>query len=156
MYLIPKTGKTPPAQLHPSCSDSYTSHPALTTPWLHIYAFLGLCQWTFYSQPGGNLWWRCLYNIVPPSILLALLLLLLFALFFYLIVSLILPTAWFLIFLRQRFPAPTWPIHSISFWQWQAKFEADAFHCFSSVDPQALWTVTDCPPSNSPLLWRQS
>lgn len=69
-----KDWQTPSAQLHPTCSDSYTSHPVLTAPWLHTCPFLGLYQRTFFLlTAGGNLWWRLLPfdHIIPPGILLA-------------------------------------------------------------------------------------
>lgn len=72
-------------------------------------------------------------------------------------VSLILPKLLFLIYSWDT-DFQFLPDQSIipAFASDKPSFEADALHCFSSAAPQALWTFTDCPPSNSPLLWCQS
>lgn len=149
MYLIPKTGRF---------LYSCILLAQIITPLIQFWLPLDY-QGTFFllTARRKSVVKNIVFNhIVPSGILLALLLLPLLSSFLYLTASLILPIVWFLIYLRQRFPVPTWPVHYISFWQWQSKLEADAFHCFSSVDHQSLWIFTDCPSSSSPLLWCQS
>lgn len=147
MYLIPKT-----ARLLHSC----ILLAQIITPLIQFWLLLDY-QGTFFlltARRKSVVKIIVFDHIVPPGILLALLLLPLLASCLYLTASLILPIVWFLVYLGQRFPVPTWPVHYI-FWEWQAEFEGDAFHCFSYVDHQALWIFTDCPPSSSPLLWCQ-
>lgn len=134
-----KNWQTLSAQQHPICSDTYSSHQVLTSPWLHTCPFLGLDQWIFFlliAMRKAVVKMIALDHIDPLGILISFVIFIFVHLFYLIRYKLDCPqrqsdlaqTIVSHVLLKYRFPVPTWPVHYTSFCQQQAKFWS---RCFS-------------------------